>query len=72
MVKYKKCGKSKNKMECDNNNFCSFSEEISPEFSWGQSLVKTGDSCIFKEKEIIAEDKNSYLFGTECKGKEIP
>jgi len=71
MVKYKQCGKSKNKMECDNNNLCSFSEAINPEYSWGQSIVKAGDVCIFKERDIIAEDKNSYLFGTECKGTDL-
>lgn len=55
---------------CD-NKVCSFAEGITPEYSWGQSIVKAGDACLFREKEIIAEDKNSFLFGTDCRGIDL-
>ena len=70
MVKYKECGKNKNKMDCV-NKICSYTEEIKPEFSWGQSITKSGDECLFREKSIIAVDKNSPLFGTTCKGSDL-
>ena len=70
MVKYKECGRSKGKMDCV-NRICSYIEEIKPEFSWGQSIIKSGDECLFREKSIIAVDKNSLLFCTNCKGSDL-
>jgi len=70
MVKYKECGRNKGKMDCI-NKICSYKEEIKPEYSWGQSIIKSGDECLFREKTIIGVDKNSLLFGTNCKGSDL-
>jgi hypothetical protein len=47
MVKYKLCG---SKMNCD-NKVCTFAEGITPEYRWGQLIVKAGDACLFREKK---------------------
>jgi len=64
---YKECGRNKGKMDFI-NKICSYKEEIKPEYSWGQSLIKSGDECLFREKTIIEVDKNSLLLGTNEDG----
>lgn len=56
-----------NKMTCE-SRICRFYPEIEHEYSLGQTIIKSGGHCMFREKLILAEDKNSYLFGTDCTG----
>lgn len=68
MVKTKKC--EQNKMECD-GPVCMFNGTPEPEFYYLSEFTKTGVSCRFQNKLIMATDENDNLFGTECKGRDL-
>ena len=67
-MKYtKKCGD--NSMECD-GNYCSYSSNPIPEFSWWSEVTTIFYSCIISPKLIAAKNISDNLFNTKCKAKD--
>lgn len=68
MVKTKKC--EANTMTCD-GPICVFNETPDPEYYYLSEFTKTGISCRFESKLIMAENENSNLFGLVCKANDL-
>ncbi|CAF0965455.1 unnamed protein product [Brachionus calyciflorus] len=63
----RKCGK--NLMECD-GNYCSYSSNPIPEFSWWSEVTTFFYSCNISPKLITAKNISDNLFNTKCKAKD--
>ncbi|CAF1107876.1 unnamed protein product, partial [Brachionus calyciflorus] len=63
----RKCGD--NSMECD-GNYCSYSSNPIPEFSWWSEVTTIFYSCTISPKLIAAKNISDNLFNTKCKAKD--
>ncbi|CAF1039597.1 unnamed protein product [Brachionus calyciflorus] len=63
----RKCGD--NSMECD-GNYCSYSSNPIPEFSWWSEVTTISYSCTISPKIIAAKNISDNSINTKCKAKD--